>query len=137
VAACQRALDRAAELTRLSGPVANGGWLRFDGSRLAEQRGSCFTRLHRPDLAEPALREALCLDLSERRRGLVLADLAVLAVRQGSIEEACSWGHATIDIADRGHSGVIKRRLTDLQVRLAPFADVAEVRQFTDRLRMA
>jgi tetratricopeptide (TPR) repeat protein len=137
VAACQRALDRAAELDALSGTVGNGGWLRFEGSRLAEQRGSCFTRLHRPDLAEPALREALSLDLSDRRRGLVLADLAVLAVRQGHIDEACSWGHAIIDIADRGHSGVIKRRLTDLQGRLAPFADVAEVRLFTGRLKLA
>ena len=136
-AACQRALERAAELDKLGGPVGNGGWLRFDGSRLAEQRGSCFTRLHRPDLAEPALREALSLDLSDRRRGLVQADLAILAVRQGQIDEACSWGHATIDIADRGHSGVIKRRLTDLRARLAPFAGAAEVRQFTDRLKSA
>jgi tetratricopeptide (TPR) repeat protein len=137
LSACQRALDRAAQVHMLSGPVANGGWLRFDGSRLAEQRGSCFTRLHRPDLAESALREALSLDLSDRRRGLVLADLAVLALRQGHIDEACSWGQATIDIANRGRSGVIKRRLADLQARLAPFADVAEVRHFTDRLKLA
>ena len=37
---CRRALDEAEEVHSLPGPVHNGGWLRFDGSRLAEERGS-------------------------------------------------------------------------------------------------
>lgn len=38
--------------------VHNGGWLRFDCSRLAEERGTCYVALGRPDLAETALTAA-------------------------------------------------------------------------------
>jgi hypothetical protein len=34
---CQAALDHAASVRQLTGPSQNGGWLRFDGSRLAEE----------------------------------------------------------------------------------------------------
>src|SRR6266568_3711497 len=34
---CQRALDTAEQVRELTGEVHNGGWLRFDGSRLAEE----------------------------------------------------------------------------------------------------
>src|SRR5215469_3577292 len=73
---------RAGRVHRLNLPAHNGGWLRFDGSRLAEQRGACFVKLERPELAEPALQEALRYDLSTRRRGLVLADLALVALQR-------------------------------------------------------
>jgi transcriptional regulator with XRE-family HTH domain len=36
---CERALDAAAAVQGMTGTVHNGGWLRFDGSRLAEERG--------------------------------------------------------------------------------------------------
>lgn len=39
--ACQQALDDADHVRELHRPVHNGGWLRFDGSRLAEERGTC------------------------------------------------------------------------------------------------
>jgi transcriptional regulator with XRE-family HTH domain/tetratricopeptide (TPR) repeat protein len=132
--ACQRALDRAEQVYLLNRPVANGGWLRFDGSRLAEQRGACFTRLERPELAEPALREALTLDLSARRRGLVVSDLALVALQRHEIEESCGYGEMTIEIARNCPSGIIKRRLADLGSRVAPFTYLPCVKQFTDHL---
>ncbi len=72
---CQRALDAAARVRTLGKDAHNGGWMRFDGSRLAEEQGTCYLRLHRLDLAQVALTEALGQDLSARRRGGVLADL--------------------------------------------------------------
>lgn len=55
----------------MDGQVQNGGWLRFDDIRLAEERGACFVELRRPDLAEAALTEALGQGISLRRRGIV------------------------------------------------------------------
>ncbi|WP_312877680.1 helix-turn-helix transcriptional regulator [Lentzea indica] len=59
VAACQRALDTAEEVHDMTGTIHNGGWLRFDGSRLAEQRGSCYATLGQHHLAEAELTKAL------------------------------------------------------------------------------
>jgi hypothetical protein len=56
---CQRALDAAEQVQELTDDVSNGGWLRFDGSRLAVERGSCYVQLRRFDLAEIALSDAL------------------------------------------------------------------------------
>ncbi|MFE9438020.1 hypothetical protein ACFYO2_03205 [Streptomyces sp. NPDC006602] len=36
---CARALDEAEKVHSLDGHSHNGGWLRFDGSRLPEERG--------------------------------------------------------------------------------------------------
>jgi len=53
--ACERALDQAEKVIDLGGRAHNGGWLRFDGSRLAEERGARYVQLGRLDLAETAL----------------------------------------------------------------------------------
>lgn len=45
---CMRALDEAERVQTLSGQVHNGGWLRFDGSRLAEERGACYLQSDAP-----------------------------------------------------------------------------------------
>jgi hypothetical protein len=55
LAACQRALDATEGVRELSGDASNGGWLRFDSSRLAEERGACYVQLQYPDLAEATL----------------------------------------------------------------------------------
>jgi transcriptional regulator with XRE-family HTH domain len=85
--ACKRALDRAEEVHGLGAGMHNGGWLRFDGSRLAEERGTCFVRLGRLDLAESALTEALKMKLSMRRRGSVLTDLAILGTLRRDVDQ--------------------------------------------------
>ncbi|MGH3852864.1 MAG: helix-turn-helix domain-containing protein [Pseudonocardiaceae bacterium] len=72
LAACQGALDAAEKVRTLPGDSSNGGWLRFDGSRLSEERGACYAQLQRPDLAEKTLGDALRQGLSARRRGSVL-----------------------------------------------------------------
>lgn len=87
ISTCARALDAAAEVQHLQGPVHNGGWLRFDGSRLAEERGTCFVTLGRLDLAETALADALSGALTARREASVLTDPAMIGVYRADPEQ--------------------------------------------------
>ncbi|MFG2147500.1 multiprotein-bridging factor 1 family protein [Streptomyces sp. NPDC048696] len=118
--ACKRALDHAEEVHTLSGPIQNGGWLRFDGSRLAEERGTCYVRLGRLDLAELALADALGQPMSMRRRGSVLADLATLGVQRRDIDQLVSYASQALDLASQTKSGYIARKLEGLQGQLQP-----------------
>ncbi|MDW5324478.1 helix-turn-helix transcriptional regulator [Plantactinospora sp. KLBMP9567] len=115
---CARALDRAERVSGLGGQFQNGGWLRFDGSRLAEQRGTCYVQLRRPDLAEPALLEALDKDLSLRRHGGVLVDLAHVGVQLRDPDRLVMYADAALVVARQTGSGVITRRLHGLRRQL-------------------
>jgi hypothetical protein len=48
---------------------------------------------------------------------------------------AWDWPYAaaTIEVARRGTSGVIERRLLDLRIRLTPFANVPSAKLFLDQ----
>lgn len=59
LASCERALDEAERVLELGPGSTNGGWLRFDGTRLAEERGARYVQLGRLDLAEETLKQAL------------------------------------------------------------------------------
>jgi tetratricopeptide (TPR) repeat protein len=132
--ACQRALDVAAEVHDLSGEYQNGGWLRFDGSRLAEERGTCYLQLGRFDLAESALTSALSQSLSARRRGGVLTDLAILGVRRSDLDQAVAYADAAVEIVAQTGSGVVIRKLKDLQSQLSPFLNDVRVRDLNARI---
>ncbi len=131
---CQQALDSAEQVHQLTGPVHNGGWLRFDGSRLAEERGTCYVALHRPDLAEAALTTALAQHLSPRRRGSVLVDLALIGVQRRDRDLLVTHADATLDLARQTNSGVIARRLRGLQTQLGPMLADREVHQLHQRI---
>ncbi|MFS8104075.1 helix-turn-helix domain-containing protein [Lentzea alba] len=118
--ACQRALDTAAEVQHLQGPVHNGGWLRFDGSRLAEERGTCYVNLGRYDLAEAALTDALASNLTARRKAGVLTDLAMIGVHRRDPGQVVTYADAALATARQTGSGVIGRKLRGLQPHLAP-----------------
>jgi transcriptional regulator with XRE-family HTH domain len=115
---CQRALDIADEVHQLPGQIHTGGWLRFDGSRLPEERGTCYVALRRPDLAEQGLTDALRRDLSARRRASVLTDLAMLGLQRGDLDQLISHADAATEIARQTSSGVIGRKLQGLQAKL-------------------
>ncbi|MEV7119904.1 helix-turn-helix transcriptional regulator [Kitasatospora griseola] len=118
--ACSRSLDRAEQVHTLSGQFHNGGWLRFDGSRLAEERGTCYLELGRPDLAEQSLSTALGQSSSLRRRGALLAELAALGAQRGDVDQVVHYSGAAIALAGRTGSGWIRKKLEGLQGRLAP-----------------
>ncbi|WP_223166464.1 helix-turn-helix domain-containing protein [Nonomuraea sp. SYSU D8015] len=112
---CQRALDDAEQVRNMTGTIHNGGWLRFDGGRLHEERGTCYTMLRRPDLAEQVLAGALAHNLTTRRRGGVLVDLASLGVQRGDRDQLLDYGRAAVELARRTGSGVIAQKLRGLQ----------------------
>ncbi|WP_234347809.1 hypothetical protein [Streptomyces specialis] len=132
--ACSRSLDKAEQVRSLGSGMHNGGWLRFDGSRLAEERGTCFAALDRPDQAEAALTEALKQPLSSRRRGGVLVDLADTGIQQRDVEKILAYAHAAVELAQRTGSGYVGRKLQALQVRLAPLLTDQRILQLNDQI---
>jgi transcriptional regulator with XRE-family HTH domain/tetratricopeptide (TPR) repeat protein len=132
--ACQRALDAAEQVQALSGEVSNGGWLRFDGSRLAEERGACYVQLRRPDLAEAFLGDALRQGLPARRRGSALTDLAMIAVQRGDVSQLVAYADTILEIAEKTGSGYVSRRLQVLQGHLTPLLGNGQIWQVNQRI---
>ncbi|MEU9101992.1 helix-turn-helix transcriptional regulator [Streptomyces sp. NPDC048361] len=125
--ACQRALDQAEKVLDLDGLAHNGGWLRFDGSRLAEERGARYVQLGRLDLAEKALVSALhegVLSQGQalRRRGAVLADLAAIGAKRRDPDQVVTYGREAVRLARETSSGYVARRLRGLQVDIGALA---------------
>ncbi|MFJ9617379.1 helix-turn-helix transcriptional regulator [Streptomyces noursei] len=121
--ACEKALDEALRVADLTTPVHPGGWLRFDGSRLAEERGARYVQLGRLDLAEETLKRALeskplSRGQSFRRRGAVLVDLAAVGAKRRDAEQAVRYGGEALRLAERSRSGYVARRLQALQGEL-------------------
>ncbi|MGW5130918.1 helix-turn-helix transcriptional regulator [Streptomyces sp. NPDC004135] len=121
--ACEEALDEAEKVANLNGRVSNGGWLRFDGSRLAEERGARYVQLNRLDLAEAALTDALALaplaaGHSFRRRGAVLVDLAAIGAKRKDSEQVMQYGLEALRLARASGSGYVARRLQSLTAEL-------------------
>ncbi|WP_415950614.1 helix-turn-helix domain-containing protein [Streptomyces sp. KLOTTS4A1] len=132
---CKRALDEAEEVHSLAGPVHNGGWLRFDGSRLAEERGTCFTKLQRPDLAEDALGAALRqLPPASRRRGAILADLALIGVQRRDVDQLMSYANEALNVARQRGSGWVGRKLLVLREELEPLKSDRRVRELSEQI---
>jgi hypothetical protein len=103
--------------------VHNSGWLRFDGSRLAEERGARYVQLGRLDLAETALKSALDSGAlqsgtSFRRRGAVLADLAAIGAKRHDTEQLLTYGSEALRLARQSGSGYVARRLQTLRTEL-------------------
>jgi tetratricopeptide (TPR) repeat protein len=131
--ACQQTLDVMDKVTDVRSGC-NEGWLRFDGSRLLEQRGACFVKLGQPDIALPVLQKALKQDLTYRRQGMILTDLAFASLQKGEIEQACNYADQVIEIAAQG-SGMLRRGIYDLRHRLKPHASKAAVKQLDQKLQ--
>ncbi|MEV4434567.1 helix-turn-helix domain-containing protein [Streptomyces sp. NPDC049555] len=117
---CEHALDEAEKVRDLDEDSHNGGWLRFDGSRLAEERGARYVQLGRLDLAEETLnralrQEGLAAGRSFRRRGAVLVDLAAVGVKRRDPEQVIHFGQQALRLARESSSGYVARRLRALR----------------------
>jgi transcriptional regulator with XRE-family HTH domain len=131
----KRALDTAGNVLDLTGPVHPGGWLRFDGSHLTEERGTCYLALGREDLAETALTEALGQSVSLRRRGSLLTDLALVGIQRRDLDQMLRYGHDAIDLAEQTQSsGYVGRKLQILKTEMKPFLTDNRAAQLTDRI---
>ncbi|MGW1677708.1 helix-turn-helix domain-containing protein [Saccharopolyspora sp. NPDC002376] len=134
--ACQRALDKAEHVANLDNKAPATGWLRFEGSRLDEERGACFVTLRRPDLAEPALSKALGQATSTRRRGSVLVDLATVGAQRGDVDQLVMRGSAAVDSARQTTSvGYLGRKLVDLREHLVPYLADRHVRYLDSQIK--
>jgi len=113
---CERCLDLSRDT---DGRLHNGGWLRFDGSRVAEESGACYVQLGRPTEAEAALKNALdALPGSLRRRGTVYADLAMVGVLRKDHEYAVHFAGKALEIARETGSGLLMRKLMNVQAEM-------------------
>ncbi|WTJ69265.1 transcriptional regulator [Streptomyces niveus] len=120
LAACERALGEAEKVEDHAGVTASAGWLRFDGSRLAEERGTRYLELGRLDLAETALTDALkqgalANGQSLRRRGAVLTGLAVIGAKRHDPDQVVTFGREALELARASSSGYVARRLRGLR----------------------
>ncbi|MFJ8232697.1 helix-turn-helix transcriptional regulator [Streptomyces sp. NPDC094448] len=127
LSACERAMERAEQVKELPAESTNGGWLRFDGTRLAEERGARYVRLGRLDLAEETLRRALgqselASGQSYRRRGTVLTDLASIGAKRNDPEQVSVYGREAVQLARASSSGYVARRLHDLCDEFGPLS---------------
>ncbi|QTE00474.1 helix-turn-helix transcriptional regulator [Streptomyces cyanogenus] len=134
--ACEEALDEAEKVSNLSGEVSNGGWLRFDGSRLAEERGARYLQLNRLVLAEAALKDALRLKplasgQSFRRRGAVLVDLAAIGAKRKDSDQVVQYGLEALRLARESGSGYVARRLQTLTAELGTFGRDRRIAELT------
>lgn len=125
--ACERALDRAEAVRGLTTNGVNSGWLRFDGTRLAEERGARYIQFGRLDLAEKTLRnalgqEALAFGQSYRRRGAVLTDLAAIGAKRRDPEQVVAYAREALELARSSRSGYVARRLRTLCDEFGPLS---------------
>ncbi|MFI0412405.1 helix-turn-helix domain-containing protein [Actinomadura sp. 3N508] len=133
--ACNRALDTADHVLDAPGPATPGGWLRFDGCRLTEERGTCYLRLGQHDRAEDALTQALSHTVSLRRRGSLLTDLATLGLQRRDLDQLLSYADDAVTVAEQTNSsGYIGRKLQTLQSQLAPLLSDRRVALLNDRI---
>lgn len=132
---CLTAFDTAEQVRGLGAGATNGGWLRFDDSRLAEERGSCLVTLNRPTAAEPVLLDALRHLPSGRRRGAVLADLVSVGAQLRDPERVVHYGTEAIRVASATHSGYVAERLAAVQSQLRPILSVPPVAELDKQIR--
>lgn len=133
--ATERALDRAQQVIQ-RGETKSCGWLRFDDSRLDEERGACYVTLVRPDLAEPVLLNALGKEISIRRRGGVLTDLAVVGAQRGDAGQMLMYGAAALDtVRQTGSRGYVGRKVADLRRNLQPFLSDRQVCYLDEQIK--
>ncbi|GAA4896891.1 helix-turn-helix protein [Stackebrandtia albiflava] len=115
--ACLRELDRAEEVDRRN-VTGNGGWLRFDGARIPEQRGACLMALGDHAGASDALEAAAAVAVTPRRSAAVHTDLAVLAVRAGDLDRLAGHVETVVELERHNDSGYIRHKLRSLRQRI-------------------
>jgi hypothetical protein len=131
---CQQSLDHAETVRGLTAPTHTTGWLRFTGSRLAEERGTCLVELHHYDQAETSLIQALAQCPSVRRTGSINTDLAMIGARLRDIDRVITYAGQAIAAARHTQSGYVVKRLTGLQPHLSSLLGNSEVRQLGEQI---
>ncbi|GII22840.1 helix-turn-helix domain-containing protein [Planosporangium mesophilum] len=139
-AACAAALDRAERAFDRADRAGSPQWIGyFDEAYLSAKFGHCFAALGRGDLATRFAVRSLEMDGQAYARGrqFNLALLAVAHLHSGDPEQAGVMGLQAVEAAVGLRSRRAHDYLADLARRLAPYGDVAAVREFIERVRPA
>lgn len=81
--------------------------------------------------------DALASSLSQRRRGSVLTDLAIVGVQLGDREWVVNHGDAALAVAHQTKSGAVSQKLWRLRTHLSVFGDDRQIRDLDHRLATA
>ncbi len=126
LSACQLAFEKAQMVYNLA--ETKPAWIRFDGSRLPALQGACYVRLKQSDLAEQSLQQALQESAkTNRRRAMILSDLALVSIQQKDIEQACKYTEEAVTLTSDSGSGFLRNTVFKIQQQLEPFADIEAV----------
>lgn len=131
-AMCERALELAGTVP--APRPRRHGWLRFDSSRLPEDRAACYLALGQAAAAENQLKKILHTTTAGRRRGIALADLAAAGALRRDPLRVVTYGTAALEHAHQSHSAVVARRLQHLRSRLSRFRADPHVRHLDDQI---
>lgn len=137
-AACAAALEFAERTFDRADRSGDPQWIGyFSEAYLAAKFGHCFTALRRGDLAIRFAERSLRMDGTAYARGrqFNLALLAVARVQTGEPEEAATVGVQVVEATEMLRSQRARDYLADLADRLAPYAGLSAVADFTERAR--
>ena len=135
--ACTVALDRAERTLDKADRDRDPQWIRyFDEAYLAAKFGHCFAALGRGDLAQRFATRSLDMDARYvRGRQFNLALLAMAHAQVGEVEQAAAVGAQAVQAAEGLRSARAMDYLAALADRLAPYAGLPAVRDFTEQAR--
>jgi hypothetical protein len=71
---------------------------------------------------------------SGRRSGMILSDLATVALQQRNIDQACSYVDKVVDVVMHNSSGFLRDNLQKLRKQLTPFKNTIAVEQLEKRV---
>ena len=134
VRACESALSRAETLFERVHPSDPAIDL-YSPSQLGRLAGSCYLFLQRAEKADSILAATSVADgLSPKSRAIVLANLALARIRQGSLDGAVSALHDAIDTVAETRGGGGLNLVFSAGRELRPWRDMRSVAEVYDRL---
>jgi transcriptional regulator with XRE-family HTH domain len=134
------ALAEAEAVFARAGDDDDPAWITwFDHSELMGHRGTCWLLLGRPAQAISALHHGIAARRGAfvRSRALDLLDLACAHAhpRLGEVDAACRHAADALDLIRGMSSARTLQRLRDFGQSIAPWRDVREVRELSERLQ--
>ncbi len=133
---CFKVLEKAEVLADQINSGEETFGMYFDVSRIPAYRGSCNIRLHHPDEAMEALKEALePLEPSGALTRAVLLDLAEASIQATAVEQACRYINQALEIIMQMQATSSLQRVHGLRQQLKPWSAVQDVRDVDEQLR--
>jgi len=128
--ACLRLLEKPKSVTLPASLTDDRYATGFNPSRAAGYEGACFVRLHKPELALPALEQAftLCDPSSLRRQSTLIADIGTVHAQLGNPKEACRLLSQSLDMTMQTKSLVVVQRVCKARNDLNRWGQSAEVK---------